>query len=335
VPFVRVLILAPFSQRCIDRLRRSVHVVYESWLDTNRLQDPDQLGARLAADDIAVLIVEADFVFEEVFNAAPGLQLVGVCRNALNQVDIHSATEHGVAVVHAPGRNTNAVAEMTLALMLSLARRIPQASTLVLGAGWRDPALGYRRFRGREIAGSTVGVVGFGQIGREVTRKCVALGAHVLVHDPFVPERQVRALGAVPVSLHRLAARSDFVTLHVPESEATHYLAGCDFLARMKPDAYLINTGAGGSVDPGALAAALDERRIAGAALDVYEGHPLPASSPLCSAPNVILTPHIGGATAETVERHSRMMTAEIERLLAGKPLRHVVNPDYRLARAR
>lgn len=332
---VRALILAPFSERSLDRLRRSIDVVYESWLDTNRLQDPDELGARLAAEEMDVLIVEADFVFGEVFDAAPGLRLVGVCRNALNQVDIDSATEHGVAVVHAPGRNTNAVAEMTLGLMLSLARRIPQASTLVLGGGWRDPALGYRAFRGREIAGSTVGVAGFGRIGRGVARKCIALGARVLVHDPFVPERQVSALGAEAVSLNRLAARSDFVTLHLPESEATHHLAGRDFLARMRPHAYLINTGAGASVDPDALAEALEARRIAGAALDVHEGHPLPASSPLCSAPNVILTPHIGGATAETVERHSRMMTAEIERLLAGKPLRHVVNPDYRLARAR
>lgn len=335
MPFVRALILAPFSQRFLDRLRRSMDVVYESWLDTGLLQDPDALGARLANEDVAILIVEADFVFEEVFGAAPSLRLVGVCRNALNQVDVASATEHGVAVVHAPGRNTNAVAEMTLGLMLSLARRIPQASTLVLGGGWRDPAFGYRSFRGREIAGSTVGVVGFGRIGREVARKCVALGAHVLAYDPFVPERQVRALGAAPVRLDRLAARSDFVTLHVPEDEATRHLAGRDFIARMPRHAYLINTGAGGSVDPDALAEALSDHRIAGAALDVYEGQPLPALSPLCSAPNVILTPHIGGATAETVERHSRMMTAEIERLLAGKPLRHVVNLDYRLARAR
>jgi D-3-phosphoglycerate dehydrogenase len=139
------------------------------------------LGERLAKEEFAFLVVEADFVFPETFEAAPNLRWVGVCRNALNQVDIPSATEHGIAVSHARGRNTNAVAEMTLGLMLSLARHIPQAHTLVSGAGWRDPALGYRRLRGREIAGSTVGIVGFGQIGREVTAKCVALGARVLV----------------------------------------------------------------------------------------------------------------------------------------------------------
>jgi phosphoglycerate dehydrogenase-like enzyme len=308
-------------------------VAYESWVDTNRLQDPDELGARLAAEDIGALIVEADFVFEEVFATAPCLRLVGVCRNALNQVDIESATAHGVAVTHAPGRNTNAVAELTLGLMLSLARGIPQAHAFVAGARWRDPAAGYRRFRGREIAGATLGVVGFGQIGREVARKCVSLGARVLAYDPLVPERQMRALGVRPSSLAALAKASDFVTLHVPDSPATSRLVDERFLSCMKGGAFLVNTGGGGVVDPLALVAALESGAIAGAALDVFDGQPLPLASPLLAAPGLILTPHIGGATAETVERHSRMMVAEIERMLAGKPLRHVVNPEYAGAR--
>lgn len=330
---MRALILAPFSDRQLARLRRHVDVAYESWLDTTVLQDPDELGARLATEDIAVLIVEADFVFEEVFDAAPSLRLVGVCRNALNQVDVASATEHGVAVTHAPGRNTNAVAEMTLGLMFALARRIPQAHAFVSGGGWRDPAAGYRQFRGREIAGATVGVVGFGQIGREVARISASLGARVLVHDPFVPERQMRALGARSSGIAALAKASDFVTLHVPDLPATSKLVGAPFLAQMKPGAYLVNTSGGNVVDPSALVAALEAGEIAGAALDVFEGQPLPRTHPLLTAPNLILTPHIGGATAETVERHSRMMAAEIERLIAGRPLRHVVNPEYARAR--
>jgi D-3-phosphoglycerate dehydrogenase / 2-oxoglutarate reductase len=330
---VRALILAPFSARYLALLRKRIDVVYESWLETNTLQDPDQLGLRLASEAFGILVVEADFVFEEVFDAAPDLRLVGICRNALNQVDIPSATAHGVAVSHARGRNTNAVAEMTIGLMLSLARHIPQAHALVSGAGWRDPAIGYRQLRGREIAGSTVGVVGFGQIGREVARKCVALGATVLVSDPYVPDRDIERIGAAPAGLARLSQRADFITLHVPDDESTARLVDAEFLARMKRGAYLINTGGGAVVDPDALSSALREGVIAGAAVDVFEGHPLPATSPLMSTPNLILTPHIGGATAETVERHSKIMTSEIERLLDGKPLRYVVNPDYRLAR--
>ena len=331
---MRALILAPFSDRYLARLRTKMDAVYESWLDTNLLQDPDELGARLATESFDAVIVEADFVFEEVFDAAPDLRLVGVCRNALNQVDIASATAHGVAVSHARGRNTNAVAEMTVGLMLSLARHIPQAHALVSGAGWRDPVIGYRMLRGREIAGSTVGVVGFGQIGREVAVKCHALGARVLVSDPFVPDRQVERRGAVPAELARLTKAADFITLHVPDDESTARLVDAAFLERMKRSAYLVNTGGGAVVDPDALAAALREGVIAGAALDVFEGHPLPATSPLMSTPNLTLTPHIGGATAETIERHSKIMASEIERLLDGKPLRHVVNPDYRLVRA-
>lgn len=332
---MRALILAPFAEPELARLRAAIEVTYESWLDSNRLQDPEQLGARLAAEDINILIVEADFVFEEVFDAAPGLRLVGICRNALNQVDIDAATERGIAVVHAPGRNTNAVAEMTLGFMLSLLRRIPQANAMVSGGGWRDPALGYRFFRGREIAASTIGVVGFGQIGREVARKCIALGATVLAYDPLVEPAAVTAIGAANASLDEIAERSDIITLHVPNADTTQRVIDAAFFARMQPHAYLINTSAGGVIDTAALIDALEAGRIAGAALDVFEGQPLPASSPLMSAPNVLLTPHIGGATAETVERHSRMMADEIERMISGEPLQHCVNPEYTLARAR
>lgn len=330
----RALILAPFSAAALARLGTAVDVTHESWLETRRLHDPEALGVRLAAEDVSILIVEADFVFEEVFDAAPCLRLVGVCRNATNQVDIAAATAHGVAVTHAPGRNTNAVAEMTVAVMLALARRIPQAHGLVSGGGWSDPALGYRLFRGREVAGATVGVVGFGQIGRAVTAKCIALGARVLVADPLVPDRDVTALGGEPAGMPELAA-SDFVTLHVPDLQEPRALIDAAFLALMQPSAFLINTGAGGAVDHKALVAALTEGRIAGAALDVFPGQPLPVSSPLLSAPNLLLTPHIAGATAETVERHSLTMTEETERFLAGESLHHLVNPHYALTRAR
>lgn len=332
---MRVLILAPFSARQLDRLRRRCGVTYESWLDTNRLQDPDELAARLDREGIGALIVEADFVFEEVFVGAPGLKLVGVCRNALNQVDVDCATQHGVAVSHAPGRNTDAVAEMTLGLMLSLARRIPQAHGMIAGAGWRDPSLGYRRFRGREIGGSRVGVVGFGQIGRAVARRCLALGAKVAAYDPFVPERQMRALGVAPATLPEIASKSDFVTLHVSDTPETYGMVDAAFLARMHPGAYLVNTSSGSAVDLPALVAALESGALAGAALDVFEGHPLPVTSPLMTAPNLLMTPHIGGATAETVERHSKMLADEIERMMDGKPLRYVVNSEYASHRGR
>jgi phosphoglycerate dehydrogenase-like enzyme len=224
---------------------------------------------------------------------------------------------------------------MTLGLILSLLRRIPAAHTLVSGGGWRDPSLGYRQLRGREIAGSTVGVVGFGQIGREVSRMCAAVGARVIAYDPVVPAQQMRTLDVDPCDLDALVTTSDVVTLHVPDNDVTHHMVDAAFLSRMRSDAYLINTGAGSAIDPVALAAALERGVIAGAALDVFEGHPLPQSSPLMSAPNLLLTPHIGGATAETIERHSRMITEDIGRFIDGQPLQHAVNPEYATARGR
>jgi phosphoglycerate dehydrogenase-like enzyme len=331
---MRVLILAPFSPPQLERLQRRVDVVYESWLDTQRLWDPEELGQRVAAERIDALIIEADFAFGELFEAAGGLRFVGVCRNALNHVDLDAATATGVAVTHATGRNTNAVAEMTIGLMLALARRAPQAHHLVSGGGWRDPAAGYRELRGREVRGSVVGVVGLGQIGRAVARLASALGAEVIAHDPFVVAAEIEGAGARVVRLDELAAQSDFVTMHVPEIDSTRHMVGRAWLSRMRPSAYLINTGAGSAIDPDALAEALTAGRIAGAALDVFEGHPLPQSSPLTSAPNLLLTPHIAGATEETIERHSAMMADEIERLLDGQPLQHIVNPDYKLVRA-
>jgi phosphoglycerate dehydrogenase-like enzyme len=209
---------------------------------------------------------------------------------------------------------------------------VTRAHALVSGGGWRDPSLGYRALRGRELAGATAGIVGFGQIGREVARKCVALGMSVVAYDPLVPARDIEALGGRAASLEDLAAEADFVTLHVPDIESARGVAGREFIARMKPDACLVNTSVGAAVDALALVQALEGGSIAGAALDVFEGQPLPLSSALMSAPNVILTPHIGGATVETVERHSRIMVAEIQRFVRGEPLRHLVNPEYQAA---
>src|SRR5207248_6705927 len=189
----------------------------------------------------------------------------------------------------------------------------------------RDPAAAYEKFRGREIAGSTIGVVGFGQIGRDVTRKCLALGARVLVHDPLVDDADINTVGAQAVDLNAVATSSDFITLHVPDDESTERLINRDFLASMRREASLINTSAGSVIDTDALVEALNTGNIAGAALDVFDGQPLPLSSPLLTARNIILTPHIGGATSETIERQSDMMVDEIERFIAGESLNYAV----------
>ena len=328
------LILAPFAERYLRRLRRRLDVVYRPWTETRRLHSPEELIEALQSTSASVLVVEADFVFEEVFEAVPGLRFVAVCRHAFNQVDVEAATQRGVVVVHAPGRNAVAVAEITIGLMLALARHILPAHDTVKSGRWSDPLEAYLTSQGRELTGSVVGVVGAGHVGAEVARRCLALGARVLAHDPFVPERRLRALGARPTSLPGLMRRSDFVTLHAALTRSSERLINAEMLALMKPTAYLVNTAVGALLESQALIRCLEERRIAGAALDVFEGQPLPASSPYLRLENVILTPHIGGATAETVARHSRMICDDIERFLRGERPRRLVNPEALAPRA-
>lgn len=323
---MKALVLAPFDASVLKAMAQQMEVAYESWTDTRRLYDPEELAQRLNSAGISILITEADFLFEELFRDAQRLSFVGVCRAALNHVDLEAATAHGVVVVNTPARNAQAVAELTLGLILSLARRIPQADSYVKTARWQDPVEPYIAMTGWELRGKTLGIVGLGAIGQRVARTARALGMNVVAYDPYVGSPGSRKAGATLVALLELLSQADVVTLHTPDTPETQGLIGPKELARMKREAYLVSMGSPHSVEPNALAAALREGRLAGAAFDVHESHPIPPTSPFFSLDNVILTPHIGGATRETVERHSRMVWEDIQRFLAGRRPRHLVN---------
>ncbi|MCH8207091.1 MAG: 3-phosphoglycerate dehydrogenase [Chloroflexi bacterium] len=320
----RALILAPFSDEQLERLRERLHVDYESWLETRRLTDPDELAARLDSQDVAILVVESDFVFEDVFRQAPRLRFVGVCRNATNHVDIDAATRHGVLVANTPARNAQAVAEHALGLMLALARGTAAAHIYVTEGHWKNPAEPYISMRGVELAGRTLGVIGLGAVGRRLAQMGSALGMEVVAHDPYITS----ASEAVLTSLDSLMAESDFISLHAPLTAETEGLLDTRALSMLKPTAFVVNTSDAALIDQRALVSALTEKRIAGAALDVFETHPIAPDNPLLSLDNVVLTPHLGGATEETVERHSSMMTDDILRFLDGQRPEHLVNTE-------
>ena len=329
---MNTLVLAPFSDPSLADLQSWGNVAYEPWTQTQMLHDPEELGARLETERFNTLIVEADFLLEELFTAAPSLQVAAICRAALNQVDLEAATEQGVVVLHTPGRNAQAVAELVLGHMLALARQIPSASHYVAHGQWEDPTEPYTRFQGRELAGATLGVMGLGQIGKRVTRMARAFGMRVLAHDPYVKHGDRRTKGIELARLDELLAGSDFVSIHIPDTSATAGMLGKQQLSLMKPTAYLVNVTSAAVVDQQALASALTEGRLAGAALDVYESHPIAPDSPFLHLPNggianVILTPHIGGATIETIDRHSAMVIADLRRYAAGIRPKHLANP--------
>ncbi len=324
---MKALILAPFSPSVLERLKRSVEVIYESWTETRRLLPPEELINRIQNQYVEILVVEADFIFGEVFEKATRLKLVGACRGDVTQVDIAAATEHGVLVVNTPARNAIAVAELTIGLMLALVRRIPAAHQMVKSGGWVDPTAPYFSLRGTELAGKIIGIVGFGAIGREVAKRLVAFDTSVLVYDPYVTPERIKEARAWPVELEQLMQQSDIVSLHCPSVPETTGLISRQRIALMKPTAYLVNTAGAAVVDREAMAEVLRQRRIAGAAFDVYETWPVQPDHPFLKLDNVILTPHIGGATDETVARHSLMMAEDIERFVRGQRPKNLLNP--------
>ena len=331
----KALVLAPFDEAWLKRLRKAgVRIAYEPWTRDMRLHDPAKLAARLRDEKIEIVVVEADFLTAESF-AAPKLRIAAVCRNGLNLVDVNAATEHGIPIISTPTRNSIAVAELTIAMMIAVARSMVSSHQHVVAGEWTNPMHAYSNFQGREVHGSTVGVIGLGNIGGMVAARALSLGAKVLAHDPYIPKERAGELGARMVTLTTLLRESDFVTLHTSLA-AKDQLLDAAALDLLKPGAYVINAGAHQALDYDALAERLVSGRIAGAALDVFPGFVLAADSPLRSLPNVILSPHIGGATRETIVRQSKTVVEDLERFLADKRPRSIANPDaLKVARGR
>lgn len=323
----RVLSLVELAGPAVDRLRRVADLTLRPWTETHELVDPIDLAAEIEEHGYGALFIEADFVLEETFTHAPTLRFVGVCRVDHSHVDLDAAAAAGVVVANTPGRNSQAVAELTLTLMLNLMRPVIEASRFVGGGAWADPTAGYFEFRGTELCDQTVGIIGLGAIGRRTAALLRPFGCRILASDPAVSPEEMQAHGCTAASLDDLLAASTLVAVHCPALPQTQGLIDAAALAKLPAGGRLVATTGEGVVDTAALAAALEDGHLAGAALDVFETHPVPPDHPLLSAPNVILLPHIGGATDVTVMRHSDMIVDDYLRFLASEPLRHPVSP--------
>jgi D-3-phosphoglycerate dehydrogenase / 2-oxoglutarate reductase len=269
---------------------------------------PEEVAAALPGFD--ALVVHGAPVTAAVLDAAPGLKLVACARGGPVNVDVAAASERHIAVVTTPGKNAEAVAELVVAFMLALARRLPAAEQAVPP----ESTFGGAEFIGQELSGRSLGLVGFGHVGRQVAPRARALGMTVRAYDPFAPPDDVEAVA----DLHELLGASDVVSLHARASAANENLIGAAEFAAMRPGALFINTARETLVDEAALRAALP--RLGGVALDVVEGE--------IAGENVIVTPHIGGATEETLARGVRMIARELERLALGEPPQNLANPE-------
>ncbi len=316
-----ILSTAPLLGEGLGRLRALGEVVLDPWIDHEplRLYNAAQLAERAAEVGATVVICEADSCKGPVFDLP--LVAVGSTRGDPTNVDVAAATAAGIPVLRAPGRNADGVAELAVALLLAATRGIVGADRDVRdGQVYRDGTIPYQRFRGWQIAGRTVGIVGLGAVGRAAAWRFAGLGATVISADPFAPD--------ATHSLDELLSEADVVSMHAAVTPESIGLISADRIARMQPGAVYLNTARAALHDIDALTEALVSGHLGAAGLDHFEGENLAVDHPLCGLPNVVLTPHIGGATYDTEANHTALMADGLGALLRGETPSNLVNPE-------
>lgn len=288
---------------------------------------PTPEGLMEAVSDAEMLLVHYCPVSRRVLNGAgPGLRILGTCRAGLEHIDVFAATDRGIVVFNVQGRNAGAVSDFAVGLMLAECRNIARSHLGIVRGTWRKDFVNSSHIP--ELSGKTVGLVGFGRVGREVCRKISGFDVKVLVYDPYVSDDIVLGSGAKPVDLRTLMQESDFVSLHVRLTQENRGMIGARELSLMKPTAYFINTARAGLVDEGALIEVLRRRAIAGAALDVFHHEPIPADHPLARLDNVTLTSHLAGTTSEALCRSPILLVEDVLKYLRDQGPEFVVNPE-------
>jgi len=303
------------SENIVGSPMESLRQEFDVLFDPDLWKDPGRLRAAVA--EVRALVVRNQTqVTADLIRAAEQLQIIARAGAGVNNIDVQAASQAGIVVSYTPNENSVSVAELTVGLMLALARQISAADRDTRSGGWAR-----RRFTGVELSGKTLGVVGLGRIGTLTAARARAFGMKIIAHDDFIDPNApaVRELDARLTTLDELLAEADFITCHVPLSEATRGMFGYDRFCRMKPGAMFVNTSRGEVVDEDGLIRALAEKRLAGAALDVRRVEP-PQPGPLAVMENVILTPHIAAFTEEAQHRVVEAVCRDVTAVLRGHP---------------
>ncbi|TQI68239.1 2-hydroxyacid dehydrogenase [Clostridium sp. KNHs216] len=337
---MKTLLTAEISRPHIEELEQLLELQYAGWVETKKILSEDQMVELVK--DKEILITSYDPITKRVIDAAPDLKLIVCTRANPVNVDTGYARQKGIKVSYSPGRNTTCTAEFTVALMLSIMRKIPIAySALHSGqhvsekkrsntvreglradVTWAlDSNSPYVLYKGRQLSGRNLGIIGYGSIGRAVAKLCRGFGMHILIYDPFVDpdtlEEDTRS-----VSLDELLAQSDVVTVHCKDTPETRGIVNAEAFGKMKKTAYFINTSRGALVEEQALISALLNHEIAGAAVDVFESEPIAKDHPfLTQCDNIVVTPHLAGATYDAIINHTIALVKDIKHFIDGEPL--------------
>jgi D-3-phosphoglycerate dehydrogenase len=318
---MKVLVADPIAQEGIDLLSKYAQV------DVKTKQKPEDLVAMIGEYD-ALIVRSQTQVTADIIAAGKNLQIIGRAGVGVDNIDTNAASQHGIIVVNAPTGNTVSAAEHTIALMLSLARNIPQANASLKSHKWQRAD-----FMGTEVKGKTLGIVGLGNVGSEVARRARGLEMKLLGYDPIISAERAANLQVELVPLAQLIKESDFITLHIPLIESTKNIIGEKELASVKPNVRIINAARGGLIDNEALVKAIKENRVAGAAIDVFENEPC-TESPLFECDKIIVTPHLGASTTEAQTLATTEVVQQIIDVFNGQPARYAVNAPFIKAEA-
>lgn len=324
---MKAFVTAPFTAEGAGILGKYMDITYGGWGQTQVKLTPEEMAEQVRGMDI--LIVELDPVTAEVIAAGRDLKLIGCCRGNPVNVDVRAATERGIPVLFTPARNAYSVAEMTVCYLIMLARNVEAAVASLRRGQWgTNEKSPYLQFRGFELWRRTAGIIGLGAVGRLVAKRLRAFDMELLAFDPYLDPAVAAEIGVKLVSLETLLRSSDFVTVHVNVTLETRGLIGAKEIAQMKPTAYLINTSRSAVVSEAAVYAAVVGKVIAGAALDVFDEEPINPDNPLLGLPNVLVTPHICGATDDVVTHHTLIMAENVEKYLQGERPHFLANPE-------
>lgn len=343
---MKALVTAEINKDIVSELNDYMDITFEGWFKELRKLSEDEMIKLLY--DKEVLITSYDPITRKVIEACPNLKLIACTRANPVNIDVECAREKNIAVLYTPGRNSDCTAEFTIALMLSISRKIPMAykslkdgkhlSDEKVSSNTKDglkedvtwalgPGSPYVEFKGTQLKGHILGLIGYGSIGRRVASIARAFGMKVYIYDPFISEIEINDNVQTKVSLEKLLRESDFISCHLKVDENTRGFIGKEAFDMMKSTAYFINTSRGAIVDEEALIEALRERKIQGAALDVFSSEPIYKDHPFVKElDNIVITPHLAGATYDAIDNHSIMIVEDIKRFLKGEKLLYKYN---------